>query len=60
MFINDHKCYIQPVVEEERDTEEPTDAEGGGRMEAPPNLVPRSPTAKGKGDLVKFDFDHAQ
>ena len=24
------------------------------------NLVPRSPTAKGKGDLVKFDFDHAQ
>ena len=25
-----------------------------------PNLVPRSPTAEGKGDLVKFDFDHAQ
>ena len=24
------------------------------------NLVPRSPTAKGKGDLLKFDFDHAQ
>ena len=29
VFINDHKCYIQPVLEEERDTEEPTDAEGG-------------------------------
>ena len=38
VFINDHKCYIQPVVEEERDTEEPTDAEGAGRMEAPPPL----------------------
>ena len=29
VFINDHKCYIQHVVEEERDTEEPTDIEGG-------------------------------
>ena len=39
VFIPDHKCYIQPVVEEEeRDTEEPTDAEGGSRMEAPPPL----------------------
>ena len=28
VFINDHKFYIQPVVEEERDTEEPTDTEG--------------------------------
>ena len=27
--INDHRCYIQPVVEEERDTEEPTHTEGG-------------------------------
>ena len=26
MSINDHKCYIQPVAEEEeRDTEEPTE-----------------------------------
>ena len=30
--IRDHKCYIQPVVEEEEeeDTEDPTDPEGGG------------------------------
>ena len=35
--INDHKCYIQSVAEEERDTEEPTEEpEGGGRMVAPP------------------------
>ena len=36
--INDHKCYIQPVAEEEeRGTEEPTEEpEGGGRMVAPP------------------------
>ena len=26
--IYDHKCYIQPIVEEVKDTEEPTDAEG--------------------------------
>ena len=38
VFINDHNCYIQPVVEEGRGTEEPTDAEGGGRMEAPPPM----------------------
>ena len=25
-----------------------------------PNLVPRSPTVIRKGDLVKFDFEHAQ
>ena len=37
VFINDHKCYIQPVVEEERDTKEPTEElEGEGRMVAPP------------------------
>ena len=37
VLIHDHKCYIQPVVEEERDTEEPTEEpEGGGRMVAPP------------------------
>ena len=37
VFINDHKCYIQPVVKEERDTEEPAEEpEGGGRMVAPP------------------------
>ena len=36
VFINDHKCYIQPVVEEERVIEEPTEEpEGGGRMAAP-------------------------
>ena len=36
VFINDHKCYIQPVVEEERDTKEPTEElEGEGRMVAP-------------------------
>ena len=36
--INDHRCYIQPVAEEEeRGTEEPTEEpEGGGRMVAPP------------------------
>ena len=34
--INDHKCYIQPVVHEEvEETEEPTE-EGGGCMVAPP------------------------
>ena len=34
--IHDHKCYIQPVVEEEGDTEEPTEEpEGEGRMVAP-------------------------
>ena len=32
VFIADHKCYIQPVVEEQP---EPTE-EGGGRMVAPP------------------------
>ena len=33
VFINDHKCDIQPVVEEERDTKEPTEElEGEGRM----------------------------
>ena len=36
VFINDHKCYIQPVVEEERGSEEPSDTEGEGRMVAPP------------------------
>ena len=37
VLIHDHKCYIQPVVEEERHTEEPTEEpEGGGRMVAPP------------------------
>ena len=36
--INDHRCYIQPVVEEgERDTEEPTEEpEGRGCMVATP------------------------
>ena len=34
--INDHKCYIQPVVHEEvEETEQPTE-EGGGCMVAPP------------------------
>ena len=34
--INDHKCYIQPVVHEEvKESEEPTE-EGGGCMVAPP------------------------
>ena len=39
--INDHRCYIQPVVEEEeRDTEEPTEEpEGGGCMVATPPPV---------------------
>ena len=35
--INDHRCFIQPVVdEEEEDTAEPTE-EGGGCMVAPPS-----------------------
>ena len=37
--IDDHKCYIQPVVEEERDSEEPTEEpEGEGRIMTPPPL----------------------
>ena len=37
VFINDHRCYIQPVVQdkEAKETEEPTE-EGGGCMVAPP------------------------
>ena len=36
--INDHRCYIQPVVQEKeaKETEEPTE-EGGGSMVAPPS-----------------------
>ncbi|CAH3195966.1 unnamed protein product, partial [Porites evermanni] len=33
--IQDHKCYIQPVVENEEEESEPTE-EGGGGMVAPP------------------------
>ncbi|CAH3194637.1 unnamed protein product [Porites evermanni] len=33
--IQDHKCYIQPVVEQENEEPEPTE-EGGGSMVAPP------------------------
>ena len=29
-------------------------------LKAKINLVPRSPTVIRKGDLVKFDFEHAQ
>ena len=29
-------------------------------LKAKINLVPRSPTVIWKGDLVKFDFEHAQ
>ena len=37
VYINDHRCYIQPVVQEKeaKETEEPTE-EGGGSMVAPP------------------------
>ena len=35
--IHDRKCYMQPVVEEERDREDPIEEpEGEGRMVAPP------------------------
>ena len=34
VFIQDHKCYIQPVVEKEEETEQTE--EGGGCMVAPP------------------------
>ena len=38
VYINDHRCYIQPVVQEKEaeETEEPTE-EGGGSMVAPPS-----------------------
>ena len=37
VYINNHRCYIQPVVQEKEveETEEPTE-EGGGSMVAPP------------------------
>ena len=37
VYISDHRCYIQPVVQEKEaeETEEPTE-EGGGSMVAPP------------------------
>ena len=35
MYINDHRCYIQPVAEEEEEETEQTE-EGGGCMVAPP------------------------
>ena len=36
VYINDHRCYIQPVVQEKEEEETEQTEEGGGCMVAPP------------------------